>query len=304
RAFALSKLGGQRGVWLALALSREARLEHVELGFLALFPKLPPQPLHYPIQEGKRPMILECLFRCAIILRLDPVTGFSFIQLHWDGRHSPTAFARAVFVPFIGEEPLQGCQQKGAKPAFRQRRAGLRIALVPRRHHDRPVRRHERSAAPQRFGRGRRRRPGFVRSCHKRYYASRLAHIHQHLPHRPATELLERLRQLAERIDLVNERTEASGGEQREHLLPGLAAFGIAVSTHRHATEPKPAEKEQGRVKIRDWPRQSSHQAYLAMVAEGFNDFRQKRAADIVDRQVHPARRYRYFKGLTPERVL
>src|SRR5208337_4591752 len=102
----------------------------------------------------------------------------------------------------------------------------------------------------------------------------------------------------------VNERTEASGGEQREHLLPGLAAFGIAVSTHRHATEPKPAEKEQGRVKIRDWPRQSSHQAYLAMVAEGFNDFRQKRAADIVDRQVHPARRYRYFKGLTPERVL
>ena len=91
--------------------------------------------------------------------------------------------------------------------------------------------------------------------------------------------------------------------EQIHYLLPGGAALGVGPGADGDSAQAEPAEEQGGGVEAGDRPGKASDHADPAVLAEGVNDFRQELAADIIDGQVHPARREQGLEPPAPFRV-
>ena len=93
-------------------------------------------------------------------------------------------------------------------------------------------------------------------------------------------------------------------GEKFQNLRPSGTRFGVRVSADSHPANPDAAKYQRRSVELRHRSGQSANDADLAEFAKSLQDFREKFASDIVDRQVHAARGQGLLECLAPFRVL
>ncbi len=130
------------------------------------------------------------------------------------------------------------------------------------------------------------------------------SYLEQHFSHRPLRQPLEGFWQPVKGEDAINEGSRTATGQQGQNLLPRCVAFNVGVGADGHPAQADSAEQESGGVEAGDRAGQPSDNAYLAKVIQRFDYFGQEFTSDVVNCQVHAARRQSGFQGLPPLRFL
>src|SRR4051812_9582797 len=68
-------------------------------------------------EERKDPPFFEERLGCFVFAMFESESTFPFLQVQGKGARSTAAFLRVRSIPFIGQEVIQGAQEKGTKSA-------------------------------------------------------------------------------------------------------------------------------------------------------------------------------------------
>src|SRR3954469_14946559 len=129
---------------------------------------------------------------------------------------------------------------------------------------------------------------------------SRHIYAQEDFSHGAGLEAGEGFLQVGEGMDGVDQGGGVGAGEGGDNLLPGGARFGGGVGADGDAAEAEAAEEEGGGVEFGDGAGEAADATDAAVVGEGFEEWVERGAADVVDCEVDAAAAEEFLDAAGP----